>query len=56
MFSQHPRAVQPPTTIPTLAKLPFGHQTALTDHYCTLEKQPGKADHSIVACFDYEIY
>jgi len=46
--------VQPLTTIPGLAKLPFGQQTAPTDHHCASEKQPAKADHSSVACFEYE--
>ena len=50
------RAMQPLTTIPRLAKLPFGHQTTCTDHHCASEKQSAKADHSSVACFEYEIY
>jgi len=44
--------VQPLTTIPTLAKLPFGHQTTRTDRHCGSEKQPAKADHSSVTCFE----
>jgi len=32
------------------------HQTAHTDRHCASEKQPTKADHSSVACFEYEIY
>ena len=55
-FIQHHKAVQPLTTIPTLAKLLFEHQTAHTDRQCALEKQPAKADHLSVACFEYEIY
>ena len=55
-FIQHHRAVQSLTTIPTLAKLPFGHQTAFTYLHCAWEKQPAKADHSSVACFEYGIY
>jgi len=47
--------VQPLTTIPRLAKLPFGYQTARTDRHRASEKQPAKADHSSVACFEYEI-
>jgi len=47
--------VQPLTTIPTLAKLSFGHQTARTDRHCVSEKQPAKADHSSVACVQHEI-
>jgi len=43
--------MQPLTTIPRLAKPPFGHQTAPTDRHCASEKQPAKADHSSVACF-----
>jgi len=38
------------------AKPSFGHQTACTDCHCALEKQPAKADHSSVACFEHEIY
>ena len=36
-------------------KPPFVHQTAHTDHHCASEKQPAKADHLSVACFQYEI-
>ena len=35
---------------------PFGHQTACTDRHCASEKQPAKANHSSVACFEHEIY
>jgi len=55
-FFQYHRAVQPLTTIPRLAKPPFGHPTACTDRHFASEKQPAKADHSSVACFEYEIY
>jgi len=48
--------MQPLSTTPRLAKPPFGHQTARTDRHCASEKQPAKADHSSVACFEYEIY
>jgi len=48
--------MQPLTTISRLAKLPFGHQTARTDHHCASEKQPAKADLLSVACFEYDIY
>jgi len=48
--------VQPLTAIPRLAKLPFGHQTTHTDHHCASEKQPAKADHFSIACFEDEIY
>jgi len=47
-YIQYHRAVQLLTTIPRLAKLPFGHQTACTDHHCASEKQQAKADHSSV--------
>ena len=50
MFVYHHRAVQPPTTIPTLAKLPFEQQTTRTDHHYTSEKLPAKADHSSAGC------
>jgi len=46
-FIQHHRAVQPPTAIPRLAKPPNRH--------CGSEKQPAKADHLSVACFEHEI-
>ena len=37
-------------------KPPYGHQIAHTDHHCTSEKQPAKADHSIkCSLFEYEI-
>jgi len=35
-----------------LAKPPFGHQTARTDRHCASEKQPAKAYHLSVACFE----
>jgi len=34
---------------------PFGHQTVRTDYHCASEKQPEKADHFSVACFEHEI-
>jgi len=42
MFIQHHTAVQPLTTIPTLAKLPFEHQTTRTDHHCASESSQQK--------------
>jgi len=47
--------VQPLTAIPRLAKPPFGHQTAHTDHHSGSEKQPAKVDHFNVTCFEHEI-
>jgi len=47
--------MQPLTAIPRLAKPLFGHQTACTDRHCGSEKQPAKADHSSIACFEHEI-
>jgi len=47
--------VQPLTAISRLAKPPFGHQTAHTDCHCGSEKQPAKANHLSVACFEHEI-
>jgi len=35
---------------------PFGHQSTCTDRHCASEKQPAKADHSSIACFEYETY
>ena len=34
---------------------PFEHQPTRTDRHCASEKQPAKADHLSVACFEYEI-
>jgi len=43
------------TAIPRLAKPPFGYQAARTDHHYGSEKQPAKADHLSVGCFEHEI-
>ena len=44
--------MQPLTATPRLAKPPFDYQTARTDRHCISEKQPAKADHLSVACFN----
>ena len=54
IFIQHHRAVQLLAAIHRLAKLPFGPQVAWTDHHCATKKQPAKADHLSVACFECE--
>ena len=34
----------------------FHHEQNRTDRHCASKKQPAKADHLSVACFEYEIY
>ena len=41
---------------PNTSQAFIGHQTTRTDRHCASEKQPAKADHSSVVCFECEIY